>query len=48
MIRKLLLVAAATAMPIGIIAATGGVAQAKAAPPVNATNNTATCTGISG
>jgi hypothetical protein len=48
MIRKLLLVAAATAMPIGIIAATGSVASAKAPPPVNVTTNTATCTGISG
>jgi hypothetical protein len=48
MIRKLLLVAAAAAMPIGFIAATGGMASAKAAPPVNATTATVTCTGITG
>jgi len=48
MIRKLLLVAAATAMPIGFIAASGGMASAKAAPPVNATTATVTCTGIAG
>jgi hypothetical protein len=48
MIRKLLLVAAATAMPLGIIAATGSLATAKAAPPVNATTATVTCTGITG
>ena len=48
MIRKLLLVAAATAMPLGIIAATGSLASAKAAPPVNATTATVTCSGISG
>jgi hypothetical protein len=48
MIRKLFLVAAATAMPLGMIAATGGLASAKAAPPVDATHATVTCTGISG
>jgi hypothetical protein len=48
MIRKLFLVAAATAMPLGIIAATGGLASAKAAPPVDATHATVTCTGITG
>jgi len=47
MLRKLLLVAAATAMPIGFIAATGGMASAKTAP-VNATTATVSCTGISG
>jgi hypothetical protein len=47
MIRKLLLVACATAMPIGFIAATGGMASAGSAP-VNATTATVTCTGISG
>jgi hypothetical protein len=47
MIRKLLLVAAATAMPIGLIAATGGIASAKTSP-VNATTAAVTCTGISG
>jgi hypothetical protein len=47
MIRKLLLIAAAVAMPVGFIAATGGMASAKTAP-VNATTATVTCTGISG
>jgi hypothetical protein len=47
MIRKLLLVVAATAMPIGFIAATGGMASAKTSP-VNATTATVTCTGITG
>jgi hypothetical protein len=47
MIRKLLLVAAATAMPLGFIAATGGLATAST-PPVNATTATVTCTGITG
>ena len=48
MLRKLLLVAAATAMPIGFIAASGGLASARPAPPVNATPASVTCTGISG
>ena len=48
MIRKLLLVAAATAMPLGMIAATAGTSAAKAPPKVNATTATVTCTGISG
>ncbi|MGO8871076.1 MAG: hypothetical protein ACLQPH_06685 [Acidimicrobiales bacterium] len=47
MIRKLLLVAAAAAMPVGMIAATGGIASAKA-PPVDATHATISCTTISG
>jgi hypothetical protein len=46
-IRKLLLVAAATAMPMGLIAATGGMASAATAP-VNATTATVKCTGITG
>jgi hypothetical protein len=33
---------------VTMVAATGSVAGAKAAPPVNATNNTATCTGLKG
>jgi hypothetical protein len=45
MFRKTLLIAAAVAMPLGIIAATGGIASAKA-PAVNVTNDTVTCTGI--
>jgi len=46
MIRKLLLVAAATAMPFGFIAATGGIAGATT--PIDATHGTVTCTGITG
>jgi hypothetical protein len=47
MIRKLLLVAAATAMPLGMIAASAGTSSA-GTPKVNATTATVTCTGISG
>ncbi len=47
MIRKLLLVAAATAMPLGIIAATGGVASA-GGPTVNVANDSVTCADVSG
>jgi hypothetical protein len=47
MIRKLLLVAAATAMPLGFIAATTGTSSA-GTPKVNATTATVSCTGISG
>ena len=47
MIRKLLLVAAATAMPLGMVAATGSIAGA-GTPKVDATNYTLACTGISG
>jgi hypothetical protein len=47
MIRKILVVAAAVAMPLGIVAVSGGgVAGAKAAPKVDATKYTLTCTGI--
>jgi hypothetical protein len=45
MIRKLLVVAAAAAMPISVIAATGGIATAKT-PPVDATHYTVSCSGI--
>jgi hypothetical protein len=48
MIRKLLLVAAATAMPIGLVVASGGMASAAKSPPVNATTAKVTCTGITG
>jgi hypothetical protein len=48
MIRKLIVLGAAVAMPLGLVAATGGMASAKAAPPINATSNTVTCTGVSG
>jgi hypothetical protein len=47
MIRKLLLGAAAAAMPLGIIAVAGGSSGA-ATGPVNATTAKVTCTGISG
>jgi hypothetical protein len=46
MIRKVLLVAAAVAVPAGLIIG-GGVAAA-GAPKINATNDTATCTTVSG
>jgi hypothetical protein len=46
MIRKLLLVAVATAAPFGVLAATAGVASA--GTTVDATTATVTCTGISG
>jgi hypothetical protein len=45
MIRKLLMVTAVVAMPLGMIAATGGVANAAG---INAKMNTVTCTGITG
>ena len=48
MIRKVLVVAAAVAIPLGLVTATGGLAGAKAAPPINATTNTVTCTGVAG
>ena len=47
MIRKLLLVAAATAMPLGLIAASAWTATAMP-PKVDATMATVSCTGISG
>ena len=46
MFRKTLLIAAAVAMPLGIVAATGGIASAKGSPPVSVANDTITCTGI--
>lgn len=46
MIRKLLLVAAATALPLGFIAATGGVASAKTT--VNVAHDSITCADVSG
>ena len=46
MIRKMLVVAAAAAMPITAIAATGGISGA-GAPKVDATTYTVACTGIS-
>jgi hypothetical protein len=45
MIRKLLMVTAVVAMPLGMIAVTGGVANAAG---INAKNDTVTCTGIKG
>ncbi len=47
MLRKMLLIAAATAMPLGFMAAVGGSAGA-GAPKVNATDATVSCTGITG
>jgi hypothetical protein len=47
MLRKLLLVAAATAMPIGLAVVSGGMASASPAA-VNATTAKVTCTGITG
>jgi hypothetical protein len=50
MIRKILLVAMAVAMPIGIVSATGGIAGAKGKPVFNgnATNYTVSCKDLSG
>ena len=45
MIRKMLVIAAAVAMPVSVVAATAGTAGA-GAPKVNATDYTVTCTGI--
>jgi hypothetical protein len=47
MIRKLFLIGAAVATPLGLIAVTGGSAGA-AAPKVNATNDTVICRHVSG
>lgn len=47
MLRKMFLIAAATAMPLGFMAAVGGSAGA-GAPKVNATDATVNCTGITG
>ncbi len=47
MFRKVLIVAAAAALPVSMIAATGTIAGASA-PTINATTNTATCTGLKG
>jgi hypothetical protein len=46
MIRKMLILAAAVAIPVSVVGATAGTASAKGTPPVNATNYTASCTGI--
>ncbi len=46
MIRKMLILAAALAIPVTVVGATAGTASAKGSPPVNATNYTAACTGI--
>jgi hypothetical protein len=48
MIRKLLFFSAAIATPLGLIAVTGGSASAGAPPAVNATNNTVSCSKVSG
>lgn len=46
MIRKLLVVAAAIAVPAGLVI--GGATAGAKTPPINATNDTATCTTVSG
>ena len=46
MIRKLLVVAAAAAMPVAAIAATAAVSGAAGTPKVDATHYTVSCTGI--
>lgn len=45
--KKLLLTAAAVAMPVGLVAATGGIASA-GAPKTDVTNASISCTGVSG
>ena len=45
--KKLLLAAAAVALPVGIIASTAGIAAAKGTP-VDVTNASITCTAVSG
>jgi hypothetical protein len=45
--KKLLLTAAAVAMPVGLVAATGGIASA-GAPATDVTNASITCTNVSG
>ena len=45
--KKLLLTAAAVAMPVGLVAATGGVASA-GAPKTDVTNASISCTNVSG
>jgi len=45
--KKLLLAASAVAMPIGLVAATGGVASA-GAPKVDVSNASITCTSVTG
>jgi hypothetical protein len=46
--RKLILTAAAVAMPVGMVAATGSVAYAVKPPPVDVSNASVNCTNISG
>jgi len=46
--KKLLMIAAAVAMPAGMIAATAGVAGAVAPPKVDVSANTITCTVVTG
>jgi hypothetical protein len=47
MIRKFLMIGAATAMPLGFLAATGGIAGAKALP-INVSTDHVTCTTVTG
>jgi hypothetical protein len=46
--RKLLMGAAAIALPAGILASSAGVASATKPTPVNLTNASVTCTGVTG
>jgi hypothetical protein len=48
MLRKMLLVGAAVAMPLSIIAATGGIASAKTKTTVNVAHDNVTCADVSG
>ncbi len=47
MIRRMVVIAAAIALPVSVVAATGSMAGA-GAPKIDATHNTVTCTGVSG
>src|ERR1700677_2482193 len=47
MIRKFLMIGAATAMPLGFLAATGGIAGAKTLP-INVSTDHVTCTTVTG
>lgn len=46
--KRLLLGAAAVAMPVGILASTAGIAGAMKPPPVNVGNATISCTSVTG
>ncbi|HLN17547.1 MAG TPA: hypothetical protein VK277_12455 [Acidimicrobiales bacterium] len=48
MIRKICVIAAAVAIPLGIVVATSGVASAGGSPPVNVTGSTVSCSTVTG